>query len=164
ISFKSSSGESSTPCSFSLGDPAAETTPPLMMELPPGVRIFSKTTTDAPAFLASYAAASAAKPLPTTTTSKVSSHFFGMAAASAVHGFNATPLAAMPATAAAPPAVFKKLRLLRDFTFFFSSTINDLLFCFRLLLTDIFFSSLSELALNPYLKRLETLVWQWFDM
>jgi hypothetical protein len=36
-----------------MGDPAAETTPPFIIELPPGVRIFSKTTTDAPAFLAS---------------------------------------------------------------------------------------------------------------
>jgi hypothetical protein len=35
------------------GEPAAETTPPLMIEFPPGVRIFSRMTTEAPAFFAS---------------------------------------------------------------------------------------------------------------
>ena len=40
-----------------------------MMEFPPQALRFSKTTTDAPAFLASIAAASPATPLPTTTTS-----------------------------------------------------------------------------------------------
>jgi hypothetical protein len=53
MSFRSSSGESLIPSLSSRGEPAADTTPPLMMELPPGVIIFSRTTTEAPAFFAS---------------------------------------------------------------------------------------------------------------
>jgi hypothetical protein len=53
-----------------------------------------------------------------TTTSYVSSHFFGRAspAASACPAARGIPLAASPAIAAAPPAVFKKFRLLSVFS------------------------------------------------
>ena len=64
-------------CFFCCGQPVAVRMPPLMTELPPAVGIFSRTIVLAPAFLASMAAASPAKPEPITMTSTVSSHFCG---------------------------------------------------------------------------------------
>ena len=54
------STESSMPLAFCADDMHTAKSPSAIMELPPGVPIFSMTFVSAPAFLASYAAASPA--------------------------------------------------------------------------------------------------------
>jgi hypothetical protein len=61
-----------------------------------------------------------------TTTSKVSCHFFGMGAASALQGFSASVPVATPAAATAP-LVFKKFLLVIAFGVFVSSDMSYLL-------------------------------------
>lgn len=97
-------------CSFCCGQPVAVMMPPLMAELPPANVIFSSTMTLAPAFLASIAAARPAKPVPTTITSTVSSHFGAVFA-------NAG--AAMAAVPAMEPAIRlrREMEVLMDFSF-----------------------------------------------
>ena len=111
MSWNISSGESLIPSLACSGVPVAAMSPPLMMLLPPGTGIFSRTITLAPAFLASNAAAKPAKPLPITTTSTVWSHFLGSSVAPASLVFIKSPEVARPTAAAAPPACFRKLRL-----------------------------------------------------
>ncbi len=97
----------STPCS-SFGEPAAETTPPLMMELPPGVRIFSSTMTDSSRFLCFIGGRKSREAAPDDDHVNRLIPFLGKAAASALQGVKAEPPAARPATAAAvAPLLFK---------------------------------------------------------
>ena len=96
MSFSRRSNESSIPAFFCCGQPVAVRMPPLMIELPPAVGIFSRTTTLAPAFLASMAAAKPAKPEPMTITSTVSSHFVAGAAETTELAKEAAPAATAP--------------------------------------------------------------------
>ena len=114
MSWARSSGESLMPCFFCCGQPVAVKMPPLMMELPPTVAIFSRTTTEAPAFLASIAAARPPKPEPTMTTSAVSSHFAGSLTAPAAWA------ASVPKSATAPAATepLRNVRRLSSTIFF----------------------------------------------
>ena len=102
VSFIQSALLSSMPRAFCCGAPVTESSLPSMMELPPKVGIFLRTTTLAPFFAAAYAAQRPAKPEPTTTKSKVSSQAAGEEGAA--HGASVAETAEAEEAAAKAPA------------------------------------------------------------